>query len=407
MRWLAFVGLLFCAPALHASEHRQDADAEAPIVVVISMDGLRWDYPDHEPLPAFTRIKKQGARAQRLTPVFPSTTFPGHVSMATGTTPDIHGIVDNSFVDEVRGSYRYSSDANWLRAEPIWIAAERQGVKAATYFWVGSETDWRGQGTSYRIAPFDGTRPEALKVAQILEWLRLPGAQRPHLIMSYFAGTDGAGHNFGPDSSRVNEQLVAQDAQLGSLLAGIDELDLWHRLTLIVVSDHGMIAAGDHVALDEVLADAGIEAKVTGFTVGHVWLASSQDAADAAEVLARDSRLKVVTRAQAQAGYTFAATGRTGDLVVIAQPPVVFEMPGGFRGAVMGVLRFFGWDFGAHGYDPDIEEMGGVFLALGRGVPEGHRLGAVRQVDVAPTIASLLGIQPPLQATGKPIELKK
>ena len=62
--------------------------------------------------------------------------------MATGTYADVHGIVDNRFYDREKGVYSYSSDADWLQAEPLWIAAERQGVKAATYFWVGSESPW-------------------------------------------------------------------------------------------------------------------------------------------------------------------------------------------------------------------------------------------------------------------------
>ena len=117
-----------------------------PIVVIISMDGIRHDYPDLGDLPGFERMQAEGARADRLTPVYPSNTFPGHVSLATGAHPQVHGIVDNSFADRQRGRYFMSPDTSWLDAEPLWIAAERQGVPAATYFWVGSEQDWRGQG---------------------------------------------------------------------------------------------------------------------------------------------------------------------------------------------------------------------------------------------------------------------
>ena len=72
-----------------------------------------------------------------------------------GGEPRLEGL------DQERGRYAYSGDASWIEAEPLWIASERQGVKTATYFWVGSESDWQGLGTSYRMAPFDGRRPEA------------------------------------------------------------------------------------------------------------------------------------------------------------------------------------------------------------------------------------------------------
>ena len=136
-------------------------EADQPIVVLLSWDGMRHDYLDRAEFPALARLAAEGVRAERLVPVFPSSTFPGHVSMATGTYPDRHGIIDNTFLDPVRGRYAYEADANWVEAEPLWIAVERQGIKAATYFWVGSESDWHEQRSTYRMAPFDGSRPSA------------------------------------------------------------------------------------------------------------------------------------------------------------------------------------------------------------------------------------------------------
>jgi arylsulfatase A-like enzyme len=394
---IALAVVLFCCVS-HAA-------GAPPLVVVISMDGVRWDYPDEPGLVALSRMQREGARAHSLVPVYPSNTFPGHVSLATGAHPDVHGIVDNVFNDRLRGRYVYSSDASWLRAEPIWIAAERQGVRAATYFWVGSETDWRGMGASYRMAPFDGTRAESLKVTQILDWLRLPEAERPQLIMSYFAGTDHVAHNRGPDGSAMREQLLAQDAQLHSLMQGIDALELWQRLTLVVVSDHGMTAMGDFVSLEDALADAGIAARVDGSTVAHVFLEDMDTLAQARTVLeAQDDRLTVIAGGEAASRFRFAAAGRTGDLVVLAEPPVLLQRPDGLEGLLMGALRFFGWDFGGHGYLPSHQDMHGVFLAMGGAVSAGQRLPSVHQVDVAPTVARLLGIEPPMQAEGQAIE---
>ena len=74
-----------------------------PIVVVLSWDGVRHDYPERAELPGLSRLQSEGVRARRLTPVYPSKTFPGHVSIATGTYPDVHGIVDNHFFDPGAG----------------------------------------------------------------------------------------------------------------------------------------------------------------------------------------------------------------------------------------------------------------------------------------------------------------
>ena len=114
-----------------------------PTVVLLSWDGLRFDFPDRGTFPGLLRMEQAGVRAGRLIPVFPSNTFPTHVSLATGTFPDRHGIVDNHFYDRREARwYHKSSEADWIKAEPLWIAAERQGVLTATYFWVGSESGY-------------------------------------------------------------------------------------------------------------------------------------------------------------------------------------------------------------------------------------------------------------------------
>ena len=81
---------------------------------------------------ALARMQRDGARAERLIPVFPSSTFPNHVSLATGTYVDRHGIIENRFTRHERASsFDYGNDASWIEAEPLWIAAERQDVRAA------------------------------------------------------------------------------------------------------------------------------------------------------------------------------------------------------------------------------------------------------------------------------------
>lgn len=391
--WLPLV--LWLPLTVHAEE------AADPIVVIVSMDGIRHDYPDLGGLPGFERMQAQGARADRLTPVYPSNTFPGHVSLATGAHPQVHGIVDNSFVDRDQGRYFMSADTSWLDAEPLWITAERQGVPTATYFWVGSEQDWRGQGTRYRMAPFDGERPEAEKVSQILEWLALPEQERPRLIMSYWSGTDRVAHRYGPNNQRTHNKLRKQDAHLVQLQQGIDALGLWDRLTLMVVSDHGMTPMGDYVDLQDKLIQANVKAEVAGYTVAHVFVADPAQIPAARAALGDIPNTELLSAEQAQQQHQFMHPTRAGDLVVLAQPPVIFAQPDGFEGFAMSAMRFFGWDFGGHGYDPELADMGAVWLMQGRGITPGSTLSGAHQTDVAPTAAAILGIGPPAQATGR------
>ena len=158
------------------------------------MDGVRHDYVDQPDLEAFRFLNENGLKAKSLIPVYQSSTFPSHVSMATGVTPEKHGIMHNSFYDRSKGTYNYSAEADWIQSPPIWAILEKQNVKTATYFWVGSETDWRGINISYSKAPFDGEIGEEEKLNEIINWLTLKPELRPRLIMSWWRGTDSVSH---------------------------------------------------------------------------------------------------------------------------------------------------------------------------------------------------------------------
>ncbi len=120
---------------------------------MVSFDGFRWDYTDLYDTPNFDAMTASGVRAEKLIPSFPTKTFPNHYTLATGLYPDHHGIINNSFyAAELDGIYRMGdrnmvSNPDAYFGEPIWVTAEKQGVKSACFFWVGSE------------APIGGTYP--------------------------------------------------------------------------------------------------------------------------------------------------------------------------------------------------------------------------------------------------------
>lgn len=368
------------------------APSPLPSVVMISLDGTTPEAARSADMPALDALAARGASAE-LRPVFPTNTFPNHVTLVTGVQPEVHGIVANSFVDPERGVFHYENEPGWIEVEPLWALLDRHGVVSASFHWVGSQGPWRNGHGPRHWRPFDASTPEAQKVEQILAWLALSEpAERPRLVTAWFPGADAAAHRFGPDAPEVAASLGAQDVSLARLAAGLEARGAFAHTTLLIVSDHGMAPVTRQVDLHAALAAAGIDARAFGGGgVANVALADARDAPRAAAVAAALG-LEVHSPRSPPPDLRLAHP-RFGDLVAIAPPGVAIARAEAGRPAMRG----------AHGYRPEVPGMGALFVAAGQGVPAGARLGSVRAIDVAPTILSLLGVPAPDWMEGRPI----
>ena len=182
------------------SEHAPNAAAtlQKHYVVLVSLDGFRYDFAKKYDAKNLQALATAGATApDGMIPAYPSITFPNHLTLVTGLYPEHHGIVANNFYDPVRKqTFRLSdpavvTDGAWYGGTPIWVLAEQQGMRSACFFWPGSEAEIQGTRPSYYLK-YDGKIPNDKRVAQVLAWLRLPEAQRPHLITLYFGDADKA-----------------------------------------------------------------------------------------------------------------------------------------------------------------------------------------------------------------------
>ena len=392
------------------------AAAAAPSVVLISLDGVRPS--EVRSLPSFRRIAEHGAFGEGLIPAFPSNTFPNHVTLVTGVSPDRHGIVNNVFQDPQRGLYRYASDPTWIEVEPLWSLLAHAGIPSASYFWVGSEGKWRSGLGPREWKAFDASVPESAKVRQILEWLA--AQDPPRLVTSWFHGADGVGHRFGPGTPEVAQALREQDAAIGALLDGLERRGLLASTTLLLVSDHGMSAVVHSVDLERALRQAGIEADVIGgggfatvtLREPRRWFflrstggtgSSRAQRAERAVTVARGLGLEAWVRGAGPADLPI-HNRRFGDVVAVAPPGTLIvghtdSLGQAAAALVAAPLR------GAHGYRPELAEMTGLFAAIGRDVAPGSRPPLVHAVDVAPTVLSLLGVTPPDWMEGRPVPL--
>jgi predicted AlkP superfamily pyrophosphatase or phosphodiesterase len=368
------------------------------IVILVSIDGWRWDYLSRFSPPALTRLAAEGVRSEGLIPQFPSKTFPNHYTLVTGLRPARHGIVSNNMVaPDVPGDFAMSnrdvlSDPRWWGGEPVWNTAERQGLLSAPFLWPGSETAIGGRHPAY-WRPFDNDLPDADRVAQVLEWLRLPEGKRPSFITLYFSRVDTAGHREGPDSDAVRAAALTVDASIGALVEAVERLGLSDRVHYIVVSDHGMAAlAPDRmIVLDDYVDPATV--KVVDWAPVLALLPNDGNV-DALYAALKDKHpaLKVYRNAEIPAEYGLAGHPRVPPVVAIAEEGWFItsrrEMARWAEGGEWQMPR------GTHGYDVRLQSMRGLFVAAGPRLARGVVVPPFENIHVYGLICAILGIEP-------------
>lgn len=377
-------------PEQPAAPPGPEPEDTARYLIMISFDGMRYDFLDRVHTPGFDRVAAAGVRAAALIPSYPSKTFPNHYTLATGLYPANHGIVDNAFYDPAFdatysiGDRASVEDGRWYGGEPIWKTAERQGLATASFFWVGSEAEGL-HPTYWKV--YDGSVPNAARVDTVLAWLELPEERRPRLIMLYFSEVDDAGHRFGPDADQVDSAIVAMDGLLNRLLDGLAFVAVGDQVNLVLVSDHGMapVPAGNIVFLED-YADLSAVRVVDNATQALLYVGgdenilwSTYDALNG-----RVPHADVRFREELPERWRYGHSRRVGELVVTADP-----------GWMVAATRARPWSGGGmHGWDPYLRAMRGIFLAAGPGVRAVGEVASFENVHVHPFAAALLGIDP-------------
>lgn len=371
---------------------------ERAIVVLVSIDGFRWDYLDRVRPPVLSRLAADGVRADGLIPGFPTLTFPNHYSIVTGLTPAHHGIVGNSMEDPgLPGRFTLNNrdvqaDPRWWGGEPIWNTAERQGRIAAAMFWPGSETKIGGHQPTFWTT-FDDELPHEKRVEQILAWLRLPDGQRPSFLTLYYSAVDHAGHDDGPDSTATREAVLSVDRSIGALVDGVRQAGLADRVHYVVVSDHGMAAIPlDHfIELDRFVNPERVDVIESGPT-----LAVNPRDGDVEGLYAalRDKHpaLKVFRNREIPVEYG----GLAGHPRVAAV--VGFADEGWYVTSRRQQARWASGQgrrpAGTHGYDARLKSMQGVFIASGPRLKQSLRAPAFENINVYELLCAILGLTP-------------
>jgi alkaline phosphatase D len=359
-----------------------------PYLVVLSLDGFRWDYPDSVATPNLDKIAQQGVRAKSMQASFPTKTFPNHYTIATGLYPSNNGLVNNSFVDErglmySMGNRKAVEDPEFYFGEPIWNTAEKQGIKAATFFWVGSEAPIQNMRPSFWKS-YEHNFPFEQRIDTVIAWLKLPAEKRPRLILWYMHEPDGVGHTYGPFAKESNQEIHYLDSLVGVFMYKLNHLSIGENVNVIVLSDHGMGRISDEkqIFLNKILKPQWTSTIVGGNPFYNI-------KATAGNV---DSILFVLNNTQGVTAYKtsevperlhYKSNIRTMDIIAFADSS--YSLHENSKRDYKGK--------GTHGYDNRNTDMDAIFYAYGPAFKQNYSQKRFINVSLYPLFCKILGIK--------------
>ncbi|MEI9993515.1 MAG: ectonucleotide pyrophosphatase/phosphodiesterase [Rhizomicrobium sp.] len=425
-RFLVAFAVLLCAATTAFATAATVAGASGPkperTVVVVMFDGFAPAELDAtHGTPAFDRLKREGAWSRHLVPAFPTISLINHTTFLTGCWPEHHGILSNIFVDPKLGRFGAeggdAGDAKWRTGcETIWEAAERQGVRSAAFNFVSRWSSKTGARATYinPEVPWKQHESDETIIERALKLLKDNGPKHPRLIALYFSIPDSVAHQYGVTGAETQAAVRRADAITGRLMAAIKALPPNREATLVVGTDHGMMDVGPLINLGRILAENHIKAdQATDGASAYIYVDKGESVDRVETALKAYPDLFAVYRKGHYPAYAHLGSGpRAGDLLLVTHPPYWMAGPELFPAWTkwLGVNWFWPLSFkpitvplkATHGYDPHIVQMHGIFYAWGAGVTPGE-VKRLDQIDVHPTVMTLLGLAPGRPLDGHPI----
>jgi predicted AlkP superfamily pyrophosphatase or phosphodiesterase len=432
--WLAAALLLPCFAA--------GQPAEEAHVVLVSLDGFgAADLTDpRNELPELRALIGEGVWAEASESVFPSADHPGHTSLITGVPPRIHGVIGNRLLNRETKDYFHITNkprTQSVRVPTVFDAAKRRGLRTASFYWPETRDDpsidrnipqvldgaarpdpgaagaglldeLRGAGVPIDVFYESYDDPARLPVADSVlteAAAYVLRTYRPHLLAIRLSVVDRTFHRHGREDERSRAALAAADRSVSVLRRAARDAGIGARTAFFVVSDHGFHTVHYAVNVFPWFEEAGLREKVGLYPLYwsvFVELTGSfdpkKDKGTLERVLQRIAASDGIGRVVAPDEFHDLGFPRyeedphvLGHYIIFGDAdtrPVVDEtgnlstrrtrLPGPFHG---------------HGHLPTQPAMYPLFVAAGHGLKTGVRMGRIHNVDVAPTIAHLLGLE--------------
>src|ERR671913_1032273 len=405
-------------------------------VVVISLDGFMASamFDESVPLPTLRRLAAQGAIARGMRPVNPTVTWANHTSMVTGVTPAKHGVIFNGLLVRAPGVpphvEPWRDRSEMVHAPTLYDAAHARGLTTAQVDWVAI---WNAPTVTWEFRE----RPDpqgaivremigaGLVSQEVVEnfaeknivfrdhvWTAAAAhiirEHRPHLMMFHLLTLDSMQHRYGPGTLAATSAMAHLDGQVAQIALAVEQAGLAARTTFVIVSDHGFKTVRRQIMPNAAFLKAGLlqvtDGKVTSARVylmseGGTALvyptvpdADGQLLARAREALTGIEGIDTIIEPSDYASYglpTPTASDQMGALMLTAKDGYSFSTAA--TGEV--VADAAEGNLGAHGYLSTDPELQALFIASGRGVKAGVTIDSMQTIDLAPTMARLLGLE--------------
>lgn len=363
-------------------------------VLLISFDGFRYDYLNRVPTPHFDTLAAGGVQSEGMIPVFPTKTFPNHYSIATGLYPENTGLVANTMYDpKFEEWYRISDreaveDKKWYGGEPIWNTVEKQGLKAGTMFWVGSEAPIQDMRPTH-WKRYDESMSYKARIDTVVKWLSYPDESAIDFGTLYFEMVDSKGHDYGLNSDSLDYAIQKADSLLGYLKQRLKEKNKWDNLNVIVLSDHGMIdlSADKTILLDSIIDMDDVE-RITWDPATMIQPKEGKKEEVYRALKANEEHYKVYRKENIPNRYQLKNHRRIPEILVVADLGYTI-LNENYRDRFLGSLPA-----ATHGYDNNEKAMQALFIAKGPAFAEGKKISSFQNIHVYELMNHLLGTKP-------------
>jgi len=394
-------------------------------VIFLTIDGFRPDfYLDSEwKTPNLQALMKDGAYAKGVNSVFPSVTYPSHITIVTGVQPAKHGVFyNNIFTPDGAAQQPYWQDSS-IHVQTIWKAAKEKGMTVASLYWPVSANapvdynipDIGGLGDAVReqyslpkgfyaevkkdvfggVDKIDAGKNQ--NVAKIAAYVI--NKSKPELMTIHLFSADGAQHAVGRYGTQVQEAVADADAAVGIIIDALKEAGIWESTVFLIGGDHGFYDVKKTISPNVWLKNAGL---INDLKTGD-WKAQFNSSGGSAYLYLKDpadkatiSKVKALLEAQPDSvKQYYRIISREQMDKGGYNPNVAFALTGehdaAFSIASTGDAVKPGKG-GTHGHFPDTKNIRTGLVAHGPGIRKGAVIETMNLRDMTPIIVKLLGI---------------